>query len=131
MSSGTSLAVALSIEGLDAGHPAVEQAYAELLDDARAVPGLTVDERMAPVQGRKGGELANLLLVPGGSAVVVAVARIFRLWLQRDRARSLSVTVSRAGSEDVTVQASGEAVSIEALERGIQQALERSRPEAD
>ncbi|MEU2775942.1 hypothetical protein ABZ646_24160 [Streptomyces sp. NPDC007162] len=130
--SETLFAVTLSIDGLESQHPAVEEAFAEFVHSARAVPGLAVTEESIPSPHSKGSGLSDLLLLPGTPAVAVAVARMFRLWLQRDRARSIAVTVRQAGREVLSVEASGEAVSIDALERSINQTLEQQKqPDAN
>ncbi|MFD7471193.1 hypothetical protein ACFV8Z_03090 [Streptomyces sp. NPDC059837] len=75
-----------------------------------------------PVPGEKGG-VSALLLAPGAPSVAWAVVKLVELWLRRDRSRSMTITVQRDGSDELTVNVSGEQISTQALEAGIAKAF--------
>lgn len=118
------LQVAPSVEGLDKGHPALEAAIDEFNTDLRGLSGIKIEERDAEAArpGSKGA-LQHLILDPEGAAAAWAVVRMAKLYLSRDRRRSLTVTIDRPGHEPQTITASGDSVSVEALERAIHDAF--------
>jgi hypothetical protein len=63
--------------------------------------------------------------------VAAALVRGWRLWLQRDRRRSLRVTVKEAGELKTEIIINGDNVSLETLENAIGAAASSDRQESD
>jgi hypothetical protein len=124
MAGQVELRVVPSVEGLDKGHPALEAAVDEFYDDLRELSGVKIQERDAETaQSGSKGALQHLVLDPDGPAAAWATVKMAKLWLSRDRQRSLSVTIDGPGQEPRTITASGDIVSTEALERAIRDAF--------
>jgi hypothetical protein len=125
MSTQVQIQVELGTDGVPKDHPAHMQAAEEFLSDVHDEPGLVVKQESAATQRslRKGG-IQDLVLAPGSAGAAWAVVRITKLWLARDRRRTIDLSISRPGSEPLTVHASGESVSLEALENTVRRALE-------
>ncbi|MEI5101708.1 hypothetical protein RB200_28405 [Streptomyces sp. PmtG] len=101
------------LAGLDAGHAAVLDARAELIADLRSVAGGQVAERAVPAEGAK-GVATELVIGLTGAGSVTAFAQIVKAWLQRDRRRSVTVTVTESETGKV-VRIEGDAISNEVL----------------
>jgi hypothetical protein len=124
MAGQVELRVAPSVEGLDKGHPALEAAADEFYDNLRQLSGIKVQERdVGTTQFGFKGVLQHLVLMPDGPAAAWATVKMAKLWLSRDRQRSLTVTIDCPGQEPRTITASGDIVSAEALERAIHDAF--------
>jgi hypothetical protein len=101
------------LAGLDASHEAVLDARAELVVDLRSVTGVQVSEGGVPAEGVKG--VATELVVGLSSAgAVTAFVQIVKAWLQRDKRRSVTVTVTESESGKV-VRIEGDAISNDVL----------------
>lgn len=124
MAEQVKLQVVPSMEGLDKGHPASEMAISEFNAHLHELSSIKIEERDAEVAwpGSKGA-LEHLTLDPEGAAAAWAVVRMAKLYLSRDRRRSLTVTIDRPGHEPQTITASGDSVSVGALERAIHDAF--------
>ena len=105
--------VQCGIAGLDAGHPAVLGALGELFADLRSVPELKAAEHDAVQQEGKGA-LAELIVSVSSAGSIATFARILRLWMERDRHRSLTVSITEQESGRV-VKIEGENISIDSL----------------
>ncbi|MFE2312757.1 hypothetical protein ACFXC8_05995 [Streptomyces sp. NPDC059441] len=122
MTESVKIRIQAEVAGLAADHPVAQEALDDFASDAREVPGLSVEEGGVPVPGEKGG-VSALLLAPGAPSVAWAVVKLVELWLRRDRSRSMTITVQRDGSDELTVNVSGEQISTQALEAGIAKAF--------
>jgi hypothetical protein len=117
------------MNGIKADHPAHEQSIEELLSELHGLPGVAITKRDRTHHGSAGkGVLQEIFLIPGGTtaalgAVKIIKVKIIKLWLSRDRRRSIDITISRADSEPLTIHASGDNLSLEALEGTFRQAL--------
>ncbi|MFI2208314.1 hypothetical protein [Streptomyces sp. NPDC020141] len=101
------------VTGLDTGHEAALDARAELIADLRSAAGTQVIERGVPVQGGK-GLTTELIVGLGGAGGVTAFVQIVKAWLQRDRRRSVTVTVTESENGKI-VRVEGDAISNEVL----------------
>ena len=116
--------IQLDVSGLDPDHPAHETAMDEFMADAREAAELEVSECNAVSHGSKGGVLQELVL--NGSAApssAVAVVQLVKLWLRRDRHRSIQVTIRQEGKKPVTVEASGDQMSLDTFEKIVNKTL--------
>ena len=119
-----SILVGLTVGPLTPGDSAHQVAVDEFRDLAGHTDGLTLGQRtLAPAAGTKGGWEQIFITVSSSAAVV----RLFRLWLQRDRRRSITVEIESEQDEAVTLTVNGEAVSLDALQRAVDAALKQSR----
>ncbi|WP_154685925.1 effector-associated constant component EACC1 [Streptomyces himastatinicus] len=101
------------LAGLDADHEAVLDARAELINDLHGVAGAQVMDRGVPAEGVKGvaAELVVGLTSAGG---VTALVQIVKAWLQRDRRRSVTVTITENETGKV-VRVEGDSISNDVL----------------
>lgn len=107
---------------VDPGHSAPQGALAEFLEDLRTVPPLRARQRDLPADGASKGALTELVVSVSTSGGVAALVRIIRIWLGRDRKRSLQVMVRMA--ENATIyEISGEGVSVETLRDALEAAV--------
>jgi hypothetical protein len=124
MSNMVQMRVELGMGGLPKGHLAYIQAAEEFLHDVQNEPGIAVEENNADRQSSstKGG-VQELLLAPGSAGIALAAVRIMKLWLSRDRRRTIDISITRPGSEPLTVHASGESISLETLENAVRRTM--------
>ncbi|MFJ7062083.1 hypothetical protein ACIQVA_30955 [Streptomyces microflavus] len=101
------------LAGLDGDHEAVLDARAELTADLRSVPGARLRERVSPTGGTK-GVVSELVLGITGAGGLTALAQIVKVWLQRDRRRSVTLTITETRTGKV-VRVEGDAVSNDVL----------------
>lgn len=101
------------LAGLDSNHEAVLDARAELIEDLRSVAGAQVIERAVPVAGAKGAA-GELVIALSSAGAVTGLVQIVKAWLQRDRRRSVTVSVTNSETGRV-VQIDGDAVSNDVL----------------
>ena len=107
---------------VDANHPALIDAADELEADLRIdAPSALADEAVA-TDGTK-GLIQDLILNIGGSGAAGGLAvRALRIWLERDRRRSLKVVhKSSDGAVLAEVELSGDGISTETLNRALSQ----------
>jgi hypothetical protein len=110
------------LEGLQPSHPAHRAAMMELLQSEPKPATETSDG--AP--GSKGVSHDLVWqLAPTVPVTVGALVRAWRLWLQRDRRRSLHITVKESGATKTEFEVSGENISLESVEKAIEAALDR------
>ena len=123
MSDTLEIRVRIGVSGVADDHPVAEEAVGEFLADTGDIPGLVVVEGGAPQAGHK-GHLSEVLLLPGTASVVWGTVRVIELWLRRDRARSLTLTIQRPGeSEPFRVNVSGDQIPATTLDEAIRRAL--------
>lgn len=114
--------------GLDADHPVVLSAVAELMEDARDVDGLSLTEvDQASMPGHKGA-VTDLVIALGGPSVIAGAVRVFHLWLRRDKLRSLTLVRKRDGEPDLVVALHGENISEEVIKDALNQVMDQARP---
>jgi hypothetical protein len=123
MPSQFELQVVPGMVGLSQSHPAANQSVEEFYADIRTLPGIAIKERdeKEPQPGAK-GVLQQVLLTPESASAAWAIVKVIKLWLSRDRRRTLSVTVNQPGRDPLTIEASGDSISVQALERAIHDA---------
>lgn len=117
----------ISVDDLPSLHSAVELAMADLLGMVGEVPGVAVEEESAAITGQKGvvAKWAAKALTPGGENAIV---QLFRLWLQRDRRRSVEITIETPGAAEPTVlRVTGEQVSLDVLSEALQAAAKLAK----
>src|SRR5690349_11585679 len=106
------ITVDADIRGIDRAHSAFQGAWGELLADLRAAPGLRARERDVTAEAaisKKGWE-TELIIGLTGTGTVTGLVQALKLWLGRDRRRSVTVTV-RSGGQAVTYDIAGENIS--------------------
>jgi hypothetical protein len=125
LSNGIELSVELALEGLEPSHRAHEAAAQEFAEYVRETPGVAVVD--APAQTTEASKGSwEPLVISIASPTSIAVIRMFRLWLQRDRRRSVKVKIRSGGQPPVEVEADGENVSLQALQSAVESALKAS-----
>jgi hypothetical protein len=124
------IGVGLDVAGLDRDHPSFELATQEFISDARETPELEVSEQKksasdadAATPGTKSGIVQELILIASAPSSAAAVVSLVKLWLRRDRHRSISLEIRPSGKAPVTVQASGDNISLETLEKVVESSL--------
>jgi hypothetical protein len=119
------LRVLPGMDGLSRGHPAANQAAEEFYADIRTLSGVAIKERdeAGPPQPGDKGVLQQVLLSPESASAAWAVVKVVKLWLSRDRRRTLTVKVNRPGREPLTIEASGDSISMQALEGAVHVAV--------
>ena len=113
------------IGAVEPAHPSAVAAVDELELLTRQVPSVSVvRDRHAPPAGQKGGWV-DLILLLGSPSAAAGLLAAWRLWLRRDRARSLTVTVSHDdGRADTVIHIEGEAVSTANIEAALESAFQ-------
>lgn len=112
--------IEIGLAGLRSDHPAAQAALGELIDDLRSDTRMEARERSAAIAGGKGVPV-ELVVSLSTSGTVAALVRILKLWLQRDRRRSLSVSL-RTAAGDTVISVDGDKVSTEALTKALEAA---------
>lgn len=113
--------VDVHLPGVDPGHSAFQTARAELLDDLGATPSLRARERDVPASDGSKGTLIELVISVSASGGIASLVKIVRLWLSRDRRRSLKVTIQTTGTQ-TTYEVSGDDISVETLHAALEAA---------
>ena len=124
MSQTIKLSVELALEGLERTHRAHEAAVHELTEYAHETPGVAVVEATGEATDGAKGSWEPLVLSVASPTATVA---IFRLWLQRDRRRSVKVKIHSGKQAPVEVEADGENISLHALQSAVEAALKAAR----
>lgn len=122
------ITVDADLRGIDRGHSAFQAAWGELLADLRGTHGLRAEERVvAPAADpkRKGWE-TELIVGLTGTGTVTGLVQALKLWLGRDRRRSVMVTVRSDGQES-SYEIAGEMISTDTLQVALDAAVQRDR----
>jgi len=124
MSDKVQIRVELGMNGLPKNHPAYIQATEEFVHDVQVEPGIALGEHYTASQPypTKGGA-QELLFAPDTVGIALAAVKIMKLWLSRDRRRTIDISITRPGGEPLTLHAEGESISLEALENTVRQSL--------
>ncbi len=77
------------------------------------MPQLHPREDATSIEGKKGGSL-EVLVTLGTSGTIAGLVQVVKLWLNRDRRRSLKVSV-RNTADGLTIELEGEEISVAAL----------------
>lgn len=115
------------LAGASAGHPAVEAATRELYADGSETLGVKTSLVGHPPEDGAKGALQDLTFAISAPGAIAGLVRVFRLWLARDRRRSIDVTIARPGAESTKLHVSGDSVSLEALQQVVDSALRAER----
>jgi hypothetical protein len=107
--------------GLGLQHSAAHAGIAELMADLRGTPKLRAREHAETENGLKGAPV-ELLVTLGASGTVAGLTRIVRLWLSRDKRRSLTVRLQNSAKETV-VSVEGDQISVDALTKALDSAI--------
>jgi hypothetical protein len=124
------ITVDADIRGIDRAHPAFQGAWGELLADLRATPGLRAQERdVVPETAKqtKGWE-TELIVGLTGTGTVTGFVQGLKLWLGRDRRRSVTVTV-RSGGQEASYEIAGENISTSTLQAALDAAVQQEHRE--
>jgi hypothetical protein len=118
------------IRGIDRAHPAFQRAWGELLADLRATPGLRAQERdlTAETATRAKGWETELIVGLTGTGTVTGLVQALKIWLSRDRRRSITVTV-RSDGQEASYEIAGENISTGALQAALDVAVQREHGE--
>lgn len=117
----TDVLVEFDLAGLRNDHPAALAAHRELLADLRSDPRLEAREQSGSIAAGKGVPVELIVSLGGTSGIVAAVVRILKLWLQRDRRRSVRVSVRTPAGETI-VSVEGDQISTETLAKALESA---------
>jgi hypothetical protein len=122
----TEITVDADIRGIDRAHTAFQKAWGELLADLRAAPGLRAQERDVAAEAAKQGKGWETELIVGltGTGTVAGLVQALKIWLGRDRRRSVTVT-ERSGGQEVSYEVTGENISIGTLQAALDAAVQR------
>ncbi|MEV6013322.1 hypothetical protein AB0M29_42035 [Streptomyces sp. NPDC051976] len=102
-------------------HPAVQGAVGELTSMLRDELDIVTGSSPPTLSGSK-GMLPGILVELGGSSVAMgAVVRVFRLWLQRDRRRSIRLRRTLPDGSVFEQEVSGVAISDQTLRAALEQ----------
>lgn len=113
--------LAVDIADIDRHHPAAELALRELLNDLNDTPDVHVESKGEEATGIKG--VVDTLLMTTTPLAIPAVVRLFRLWLARDKARSINVTITSPGKQPTTVEVTGDNVSLQVLQQAVSESF--------
>jgi hypothetical protein len=110
-------------------HSALRMAEGELRADLHEA-GADVREIPVTMANTKGWQ-TDLVLSLSGPAAIAGAVQVFRVWMSRDRRRTLTVSrhERQDGSTEVTIR--GDAVSDETLRVVLEQALNQAPPPED
>lgn len=79
-----------------------------------------VRKDVTPVAGQKGG-LVEIIVALGSAGAVTAAVEVFKLWLGRDKTRSIDIT-TKTGDVEKKITITGENISKELLAQALKQA---------
>ena len=105
---------------LDDGDERWRQQVQSLIKELKDIGRVSRVEAPAQ-QGKKGVELAQIILALGSAGALTAAVQIFKAWLDRDQNRSLRI---RAGAKTLVVE--GEKISEATLREALQAAIATS-----
>jgi len=101
---------------------ALQSASEELAADLHDVADLRIIREDTPAPGKK-GQWSDVILALGGPSAVAGVVRIFHLWLDRDRRRSLTLIKDLGGEKPLTIKITGDSVSEATVRDAVQQLI--------
>jgi hypothetical protein len=119
----TEVAIDVGIRGVNPAHTAVQGAWAEIREDFRAVPGLKVEERSLPGEDAFKGWETEVIAALTATGTVTGFVNVLKIWLGRDRRRSITAKVRTDGAETV-YEITGEKISVDALRDALKAAVE-------
>ena len=119
--------IELRIEGLrptDRAHQVAAQDFVEYVRETRGVQ--LSKTRADGLAGIKGG-LDQIAIELASPATMTGLVAVLRLWLRRDRKRSVHVKVTTSDTKTVEAEASGEGISLDALKSALETALKTTQ----
>lgn len=119
----TEVAIDVGIRGVDPAHAAVQGAWAEIRQDLRHIPGLHVEERGLQGEGAFKGWETEVIAALTATGTITGFVNVLKLWLGRDRRRSIKVTVRSVGEETI-YEVSGENISVDALRDALEASVQ-------
>jgi hypothetical protein len=119
----TEVTIDASIRGVDPAHTSIQKVWAELRRDLREVPGLRVEERGLRGEGPSKGWETEIIAALTATGTITGFVNVLKLWLGRDRRRSIKVTM-RTGGEETVYDISGENISVDTLRDALQAAVQ-------
>lgn len=108
------------LEGIGLEHSAAQAAIGELISDLTSVPELKARQRGVADAGTKGAPV-DLVVSLGVQGTIVGLVQIIKIWLGRDRRRSLTVSITNDDDKTV-VHVEGEQVSTSTLTEALRAA---------
>lgn len=109
-----------SVEGLESSDSAYQAAIQDLVDFTNDTSGVALISGSVDQAPLTKGSWEPLLMSVGSPT---AVAALFRLWLHRDRKRSVKVRVAVPDAAPIEIEASGEAISLTSLQAALESAV--------
>jgi hypothetical protein len=88
----------------------LRSANEELIADLREISELGVSTDGRPAPGTK-GQWSDLVIALGGPSVIAGLIKIFRLWLNLDRRRSLTLIRELGGKQHLKIEITGDTIS--------------------
>jgi hypothetical protein len=114
------LTVELTTQGVGSTDRSHQANVQDFIDYTNEISGVKLASGLSePSAGTKGGWEQIVLEVASPGAVVA----LFRLYLHRDRRRSVRVTIKSGHQPDVEIEATGEAISLDALKTAVEAAF--------
>ena len=111
------------VHGVTPDHSAAQIAREELLKVLADFPELRATQRAVKSSSLAKSLISELVLSVTTSGSLAALVRVARLWLGRDRHRTLKVTV-RADGKETTYDITGDNVSIDTLRHALEAAVQ-------
>lgn len=120
------IAVDADIRGIDRSHSAFQAAWGELLSDLRTDSGLRTQERDVAAEAAKPGKGWETELIIGltSTGTVTGLVQALKIWLSRDRRRSVMVTI-RSGGQEARYEIAGENISTGTLQAALNVAVQQ------
>jgi hypothetical protein len=103
----------VQFEGISLDHSAAQEGIRELIADLRSA----VREEEVADGGSKGAPV-ELVVSLGASGTVAGLVRIVKLWLTRDRRRTMTVSV-RDMTKETVISIEGDQISVDALNQAL------------
>ena len=117
-----------SVDGLNEHSPIVDDAVDDFREDVRGSHEIELVQDNSAPQSNSKGTFETIIVGLGGPAGIAAsaaaLARIMRLWLERDRDRSLTIKLPGAKGSENAIKISGEKVSNDAILKAVERVLD-------
>ena len=117
-----------SVDGLNEHSPVIDDAVDDFREDVRASREIELVQGSPAPRDNSKGVFETIVVGLGGPAGVAAsaaaLARIMRLWLERDRDRSLTIKLPDSKGAGTEIKISGENVSNDAILKAVERVLD-------
>jgi hypothetical protein len=124
---GIEVLIELEVGELTPSDPAYRVAGQDFISFARHSSDIRLIESPEAGKSSSKGTWDQLLLSVASPSAAAAAVALFRLWLQRDRRRSIKVEIRAAGSNPIQMTAEGDNVSLDVLQKALTSTLDASR----